>query len=188
MDFKQQIENYRPCCAQEEKDKEVMLQFIKTFKDVLSRENELGHFTCSAWVVNKERTKALMVFHNIYNAWTWTGGHADGDDNFKEVAIREVKEETGLKSVVPISHEIFTLETIAVRGHFKSGKYVSSHVHMNVTYLLEADEDEELCIKPDENKGVMWIYMNNVDKVSNEKYMIKIYDKIMRKMKSLDNT
>lgn len=97
MDLKKQLEEYQPCNEQEDKDKQVMLKYINTFDDVLTRNNEFGHFTASAWVVNQEKTKVLMIYHNIYQSWAWTGGHADGKENLLEVAVRELKEETRSK-------------------------------------------------------------------------------------------
>ncbi len=81
MDLRKQIEEYIPCNEQEENDKELMLTYIDTFSDVLTRDNRIGHFSASSWITNKERTKALMIYHNIYKSWAWTGGHADGDAN-----------------------------------------------------------------------------------------------------------
>ena len=75
MELIEQIKKYIPYNEQEEKDKELMLKYIDTFKDVLTRENEICHFTASSWIVNKEKTKVLMIYHNIYNSWAWTGGH-----------------------------------------------------------------------------------------------------------------
>ena len=40
-----------------------------------------------------------MIHHNIYNSWSWTGGHADGDKDLLYVAIKEAKEETGVKNI-----------------------------------------------------------------------------------------
>ena len=57
MNLKEQIENYIPYNEQEEKDKQMMLKYINTFNDVLTRNNEFGHFTASSWAVNKEKTK-----------------------------------------------------------------------------------------------------------------------------------
>ncbi len=91
MDLKEEIEKYKPFNEQEEKDKEIMLRYINTFEDVLTRGNEFGHFTASAWVVNKEKTKVLMIYHNIYQSWSWTGGHADGEKDLLHTAIRELK-------------------------------------------------------------------------------------------------
>ena len=34
-----------------------------------------------------------MIYHNIYNSWAWTGGHADGNENLVEVALKEAEEQ-----------------------------------------------------------------------------------------------
>lgn len=183
MELREKIEKYEPYNEQEENDKKIMLKYIDLFDDVLTRDNELGHFTASAWVVNKERTKVLMIYHNIYKSWAWTGGHADGESNLLETAIRELKEETGVKNVKVLDDDIFSLEIVCVNGHVKRGKHVSSHVHLNLTYLLEADEKEELKIKEDENKGVMWVNIEDVEKVTNEKWVREnIYRKLNEKL------
>ena len=84
------IQNYKPKNQQEEYDKEQMLQFVKNNENYLERENQMGHFTASMWTVNKERTKTLMVYHNLYDSWSWIGGHADGMENLCEVALKNV--------------------------------------------------------------------------------------------------
>ena len=185
MNLKKEIENYLPYNCEEEKDKEIMIKYIDTFDDVLTRKNEIGHFTSSCWIVDKEKTKVLMIYHNIYDSWSWTGGHADGDCDLLHVSLKEAKEETGIKDVEPLSKEIFSLEVLGVDGHMKKGKYVSSHIHLNVTYLLCADENEALHIKADENSGVKWFELDEAVKVSNEPYMKKIYSKLNKKLEYL---
>ena len=98
--------------------------------------------------------------------------------------MKEAKEETGIKNVAPISKDIYSLELINVNGHEKRGKYVGSHVHLNVTYLLETDENEEIHIKEDENSGVKWVLINEVLKMSSEPWIRdRVYAKIIDKMK-----
>lgn len=182
--LKNNIEKFIPYNEQEEVDKKIMLNYIKDFDDVLTRQNEYGHFTSSAFVLNKDRTKILMAYHRIYNSWAWVGGHSDGDNDLLYVAMKEAKEETGIKNVVPISKDIYSLELMNVNGHEKREKYVGSHVHLNVTYLLEADENEEIHIKEDENSGVRWIPINKILESSSEPWVRdRVYAKIIDKMK-----
>ena len=158
--LKENIEEYIPYNEQEEMDKSFMLDFIEKNNDCLLRDNRVAHFTASSWIINKDKTKVIMIYHNIYNSWAWTGGHADGDENLMHVAMKEATEETNIKNLKLLKDGIFSLEILTVDGHVKRGKYVSSHLHLNCTFLFEADEDAELKIKADENSGVKWIDIN----------------------------
>ena len=183
-DLKRKIECYEPYNEQEEVEKRIMLKYIDDFDDVLTRQNEYGHFTSSAFILNKERTKMLMIYHKIYDSWAWTGGHSDGDSDLLYVAMKEAKEETGITSVKPIKEDIYSLEIITVNGHEKRGKYVGSHVHLNTTFLLEADENEEIRIKEDENSGVKWVPIDEIKSASSEPWIRnRVYGKIIEKMK-----
>lgn len=182
--LKKEIEKFNPYNEQEDVEKRIMLNYINDFEDVLTRQNEYGHFTSSSFILNKERTKILMIYHKIYNSWAWTGGHSDGDSDLLYVAMKEAKEETGIKKVTPILENIYSLEIINVNGHEKRGKYVGSHVHLNVTYLLEADENEEIHIKEDENSGVKWVPINKILEVTSEPWVRdRVYSKIIDKMR-----
>lgn len=182
---KNDIEKFIPYNEQEEVDKRIMIKYLNDYDNVLTRENEFGHFTSSAFVLNKERTKILMIYHNIYKSWGWVGGHSDGDSDLLHVAMKEAKEETGIKSVTPITDNIYSLEVVNVDGHIKRGKYVGSHVHLNVTYILEADENEEIRIKEDENSGVRWFNLNEMlDGVTETWVRDNVYSKILEKMKN----
>ena len=167
-----QIEYYTPFNEQEETDKQLILNWIRNNTNAFSRENTVAHMTASAW-----------VYHNIYNSWSWLGGHADGETDLLAVALREVKEEAGISHVSPVSEEIFSLESLTVDGHVKKGKYVSSHLHLNVTYLLEADSEEAVSIKADENSGVAWFSPEEALKKSTEPWFVEhVYSKLIEKM------
>ena len=180
--LEKKIMEYLPVNEQEEADKEVILEFIKTNDNCLLRENKIAHLTASAWIVNAERTKVLMVYHNIYDSWSWCGGHADGVGDLLQVALREAREETGIRRIKPVSDKIYSLETLCVNGHRKNGKYVPSHLHLNITYLLEGDDSEPLSIKPDENSGVKWVDIKVAPKTSSEIWMRDIYEKLNNKL------
>ena len=178
------IKEYKPFNEQEEMDKTLILNWIENNENAFLREKAVAHITASAWGVNKDRSKVLMVYHNIYNSWSWLGGHADGETDLLSVAVREVKEEAGISNVRPVSDEIFSLESLTVDGHVKKGKYVSSHLHLNVTYLLEADSEESVSIKEDENSGVAWFTAEEALKKSTEPWFVEhVYGKLVEKMK-----
>ncbi len=179
------IESYVPYNSEEEKDKALILEFLKSGLPLYKREN-YAHFTVSAIVLNKTRDQFLFVYHNIYDSWSWMGGHLDGDTDLKRVIIKEVREESGLTDIDFITDEILSLEVLPVNGHYKRGEYVSSHLHLNVTYLLEADSTAPLRIKPDENRGVKWFPLDMLTTVSNEKWFNEhIYNKLAEKLNLL---
>jgi 8-oxo-dGTP pyrophosphatase MutT (NUDIX family) len=126
-----------------------------------------------------------MIHHNIYNSWAWTGGHADGEEDLLAVAIREASEETGIKNITPITSKMFSIDILPVLGHIKKGQYVSAHLHLNVTYLLQADDKELLRVKEDENSAVKWISIDEVVEYSSEPHMKKVYDKLVGKIKAM---
>ena len=184
MSLREEILKYIPTCEQEEYDKQVMLDFLDNNPDHLLRDNLIAHFTASIWTVNKERTKTLMAYHNIYDSWAWLGGHADGEEDLKEVALRELQEETGVVHARLVSEDILSLETLTVNGHIKKGRYVPSHLHLNVTYLAEADENEELVVNEDENQAVKWFTFEEALKASKEPWMVeRIYKKLVERCK-----
>ena len=177
------LAEYIPFNEQEENDKYEILRRIEDGERLYGRDNLSAHFTASAWVVNKEKNKVLMAYHNLYDSWAWLGGHADGEQDLLKVAIKEIQEESGLENVFPVTEEIYSLEILAVDGHNKKGKYVPSHLHLNVTFLLEADENEPVRHKPDENSKVAWFTLEEAVEASNEAWFKEhIYNKLNRKL------
>lgn len=183
--WQQQLTEYEPLNEQETVDKQVVLQSLETFADLLTRQNQLAHFTCSGFIMNPARTHVLMIHHNIYNAWGWTGGHADGDAHFLAVAKREIVEETGVTAVKTLSEKMISLDVLPVHGHMKKGKYVTPHLHFNVTYAFEVADDAVLTVNEEENSGVAWIAVEDIAVMCNEPHMIPIYDKLVARVKQL---
>ena len=179
MEIREAIERYIPFNEQETADKALILDFLAKNADAFHRSNLVAHMTASAWVVNPARSRVLMVYHKIYDSWSWTGGHADGDEDLPAVALREVREETGVQSARLVSDEILSLEVLTVDGHEKRGEYVSSHLHLNVTYLIEADEHDALTVCEEENSGVRWFTPEGALAASTEPWFVeRIYKKL----------
>ena len=176
----------RGMTQQEAADQRLILEYIRLFPDnILTRDNEIAHLSSSGFVVNADGTRVLMAHHNIYRVWAWTGGHADGEGDLLSVALREAREETGVEHIRPLSPAIASLDILPVWGHVKRGKWVPSHQHLNVSYLLVADESDALQIREGENSRVGWLPAERLLEYTNEWQMDGVYAKLLARAREL---
>ena len=180
------LEAYSPRSEQEEADRALTLALARQDPEgILTRESLLAHITSSGLVLNPQGTKVLMAWHNIYRSWAWTGGHADGDGDLLAVALREAREETGVTEVAPLSPLPASVDILTVDGHVKRGRWVSSHLHLNVTYLLIAPEGQPLRPKEDENKEVAWLPADRLAEYCSEPEMLPVYEKLIARARGM---
>lgn len=157
LSLRKNLENYRTPFEDE-------ALFISDFVDLthdeiaFGRERLQGHFTASAWIVNKRRTHTLLTLHNKLNRWLQLGGHADGNDNLQEVAMTEAKEESGLTSLRFVDPQIFDID----RHTIPAFNDIPEHFHYDVRFLIEAEMSEPLTITS-ESKDLAWIPFDSVE-------------------------
>lgn len=186
MNWIEAIRSFIPDCAQEAADRDLILSLaLRDPLTILTRDSRAAHITASGFIVNEARNRTLMVHHNIYNTWSWTGGHADGDDDLLAVALREAREETGIVDIAPLSKKIMSLDVLTVPGHIKHGTYVSAHLHLSAAYLLVAPEDQLIAARLDENSGVQWIALDMLEQMCKEVHMLPLYRKLIERMQKL---
>jgi len=133
------------------------IAFIEAHPDCLLRSCAPGHLTGSAWVLNADRTRALLTLHRKLGRWLNPGGHADGDADLPAVGLREAREESGLASVRLISRELFDFD----RHWIPERPAVPGHFHYDFRFLCEADEREPLQIT-EESVDLAWVSLPEV--------------------------
>lgn len=187
MLYLRQIEAYAPKNDQEKQDKKVIYHYCRAYPhNVLLRTNEVAHMTSSGLIMNRDLTKVLVIYHKIYNAWGWTGGHMDGDQDMLAVAVKEAKEETGLEHLESLSEHMMSIDVLPVWGHMKNGSYVSAHLHYNSAYVLIADENDPLVVNEVETGGVKWINADDVASECDEPELVEVYEKLIRAARAYD--
>ena len=162
---------YSTSFSEEKKFVNGFIELLKQ-KDCFQRTHLPGHITGSAWIVNSSKTKALLVHHAKLNKWVQPGGHADGEENVLNVALREAEEETGLKSIKP-TPAIFDLDihTIPARKDFPQ------HLHYDIRFLVEGDESENILVSH-ESYDVKWISFLELEKFTTERSVLRMREKV----------
>lgn len=138
------------------------------------RDHFPGHITGSAWIVNKARSKVLLVHHVKLNRWLQPGGHADGEENVLNVAIREAEEETGIIGFTSMQPGIFDLDIHLIPAR----KEIPEHLHYDVRFLLEADDQLPLLVS-EESHDVKWINVNELASFNDEPSILRLRDKLV---------
>lgn len=176
------IVRFRAGDAREAQEQRMILEMIDRLGNaILTRESEIAHMTASSIIVSPDRRRTLMAFHRIYNSWAWTGGHADGESDFEAVARREAQEETGISGLKRLGGGIASLEILPVWAHVRRGKPVGSHLHLNVSYLFEADDSLPLSVREDENSAVGWLAVDRLGESVSEPPMLPVYERLLRR-------
>ncbi|MDH4089965.1 MAG: NUDIX hydrolase [Cyclobacteriaceae bacterium] len=143
--------------------------FIPKFLDLLlhrdayQRDHLPGHITGSAWIVDTSGNFVLLTHHAKLNKWLQPGGHADGDENILNVALREAREETGLSDFKLLENGIFDIDihTIPARKEFPQ------HLHYDVRFLIEGDKEQSLLVTR-ESHALAWIPMHQLVHLTEE--------------------
>lgn len=151
---------------------EVTRRFVEENEDCFERSLSIGHITGAGWVVNPDRTHALLTHHRKLNKWLQPGGHADGDSDVFRVALREVQEESGIDRIIPLSEDIFDIDVHEVPSHKKD----LPHLHYDIRFLFEADMLAELKVTH-ESHDLQWIPMDRIKEYTGEASILRMVKK-----------
>ena len=166
------LKNYKSDFQEESVFKERMIVFINKYDNCFERSLDIGHITASAWILSKDRTKALLMHHTKLNKWFQLGGHCDGNSNVLEVAIKEAQEESGIINIEPISQSIFDIDIHPIPENKKE----KAHYHYDVRFLLQVTSDEKTN-QNRESKELRWISQNKADLPTDNPSILRMFNK-----------
>src|SRR3990167_8081192 len=164
--------NYKPIDPTELTFKQRMIDFVQAYPDCFERSLALGHMTASAWLLNQDRTQALVMLHTKLDKWVQVGGHCDGDSDVLAVAIKEAQEESGIQNIVPISPEIFDIDIHLIPSNPRE----SAHFHYDVRFLLGVVGDQQF-VQNRESKELRWISKHRAELLTDNTSVTRMFDK-----------
>ncbi len=145
------LEFHIPFDVMEQTHKLHTLHVLKTVPDIFYRTCMApGHVTANAWVTNPTFTHVLLQLHKVLKIWMPSGGHADGNTNVHNVALREHVEETGVTDISTVMYGtggLFDIDTHQVPLNPNKGE--PPHLHYNFASLFTADDTALLPPSPE---------------------------------------
>jgi 8-oxo-dGTP pyrophosphatase MutT (NUDIX family) len=169
----EELSAYQTLIAEEGAYAKKFLQLLK-HADAFQRHHLPGHITGSAWIVDETRKYTLLTHHAKLNRWLQPGGHADGDENVLNVALREAMEETGLTSIKPLSPNIFDIDVHPIPAR----KDFPEHEHYDIRYLFVASKEEKFIITA-ESHDLKWVLIEELEQyVGNNVSVLRMAEKV----------
>lgn len=144
-------------------------------RDLAGTLPEHGHVTGSAWIVNKDYSRVVLLHHRKLGKWVQPGGHCDGEREVLSVAQRETWEETGLQSTPLLGGAIFDIDVHEIPTYWNTPE----HLHFDVRYLLLADDSQKI-ICSHESKAVRWVSLEEALQLSGEESVARMVKKTLQ--------
>ncbi len=157
-------------------------RLVRSSPDCFQRTCRPGHVTGSAWVLSHDRRRCLLVHHGKLDRWLQPGGHADGESAIEEVALREVREETGLVDLklptidgllVPLDLDV---HLIPARFDADGNIQEDAHEHHDVRFLIIAHADQAIAIS-EESHDLGWFTREEVLQLTDEESVLRMLRK-----------
>lgn len=173
------LENYTPTDVEREHWLKIK-SLIETYGDDCFYRTHFGpgHITGSGLLISADGKRVLMNHHKFLNIWICFGGHADGERDVLNVALREVIEESGIADVEPVTDDIFDVDVHAIPPNPKKGE--PAHSHFDIRYLFRVRHAaNERFSESDESLNLRWCSHGEAKKLAdpNDLSMHRLLDK-----------
>ncbi|MCE6991575.1 NUDIX hydrolase [Dyadobacter sp. CY323] len=167
-----QLETYKPEVGNEEQMHRDTIVFVKENPDCFERTLLIGHVTASGWVLSGDKSAVLLMHHRKLDRWFQPGGHCDGDPNVKEVARKEVIEETGIRNLNLLLDGIFDIDIHLI----PENKEFPAHYHYDIRFAFQMVDQQEILINS-ESKDVKWVPLGEVENLNNSESIMRMVRK-----------
>lgn len=114
------------------------------------------HFCVTVYVKETNSDKFLFIKHKKLKKWLPPGGHVEENELPDEAAIRECYEETGLKVRLVGDHPPFDGALVSPHGIQRNIIEPGLHEHMDIIYLAETSEVDNVVLNTSETDGIKW--------------------------------
>jgi 8-oxo-dGTP pyrophosphatase MutT (NUDIX family) len=175
-----QLQRYIPYNTTESNHLDRICSFLQNTTKPFHRETLEGHITGSAIVVDSTYQHILLLHHRKLDRWLQPGGHCDGNPDPLAVAMQEVKEETGLSTVISVNQTVFDIDVhrIPLKG------IVPEHWHYDIRYLFVADPEEDFQHSEQEVIALQWFPLDQLDIVVSDESLHRVREKLISKPRS----
>lgn len=168
-----ELDRYASRYPQEIRKTHQFLELLECEPYCYERRAAMGHITASALVLSADKRSVLLMHHKKLDKWLQPGGHADGEEDLLEVAMKEVFEETGLKELEAVTENILDIDI----HNIPQRREVPAHLHYDVRFCFLAGNDAELC-KNHESHSVQWVPLSGVDQLTSEESVLRMVRKV----------
>ena len=168
----QQLKSYHGCDTQDGAMARQICELVEANPRCAERDCFPAHLTGSAWVVNRSGSKVILLHHRKLDRWLQPGGHADGEFDLRQVALREAREESGLSTIIPIDDVIFDLDIHKIPALHEHPE----HLHFDLRFLCVGDEDESIVVSA-ESHDVRWVALQELARYTQESSIVRMHGK-----------
>ena len=148
-----------------------MRDFVEANVDCFERSLLAGHITGSAWLLDSSGERALLTHHRKLGRWLQPGGHADGEADIANVALREAMEESGINDISAPSDQIFDVDIHEIPERGKE----PAHFHYDCRFLLQATHDDY--VVSEESYDLRWIGAHEITTLTDEASVLRMVRK-----------
>ncbi|MBW2229433.1 MAG: NUDIX hydrolase [Deltaproteobacteria bacterium] len=157
---------------------------VESDPDCFLRRCGPGHITASAWILSPDRRRFLLTHHRKLGRWLQLGGHADGDADVLNVALREAREESGMTRFALVSPAWAgggeVPMPIDVDVHWIPARPGEpAHEHHDIRFLLVAGPDQLLRVSY-ESHDLAWLEVERLADLEADESLLRLARKAHR--------